>query len=150
MENDFARNRDARRDAREKQSAQRETQQREEARFQPETADAGLAHAAQLLQSGARLRDLSPEDVREVAAAVGNQTMLQFLRSGGGGVPLAPAPPGLQAGTVLPETEVAVRWPALCAPPVFARDGPLPGGVFPVEAFRPMGHRCESGVMPDG
>ena len=146
MESDYSKSREDRQDRRQQQE-----QQKSERARQPEQSQAAFTHASQLLQSGAKLRDLPPEEARAVAGAVGNQTMLQLLR-GGGAVSLAPAPPGRagEAAEGLPEREVDIRWPFLAVPPNFARDGPLPGRVFPIECLRPMGRRREIGVMPDG
>lgn len=143
MENDYGKSNDAVRD-----------QQTERKRQAPERngeKQTGIApsRAAQLLQSGAKLRDLSPEELREMAAAVGNQTMIRLLQ-GGDAVPLAPAPPDRDAAAELPENTVEIRWPALCVPPTMARDRPLPDGVFSVEALRPMGRGPGNGVTADG
>jgi len=108
-----------------------------------------LAQSARLLQSGAKLRDLSPEQAREVAAVIGNQAVLQLLH-GGSPIKLAPAPPGARETEALPETAVDIRWPALTGPPKLIRDGPLPGGVFAVEHLREMGSSTAKGGAPDG
>ena len=146
MESEYNRSRDNR-----QENQQRQEQKKSEQSRQPETSNAAFVHASQLLQSGAKLRDLPPGEAFAVAEAVGNQTMLQLLR-GGGAVPLAPAPPGRagEAAEGLPEREADIRWPLLSVPPNFARDGPLPGQVFPINCLRPMGRRTETGVMPDG
>ena len=133
-----------------KQTKQEQQQQKvNEQRRQTETPHPAFVHAAQLLQSGAKLRDLLPEEAREVAAAIGNQAVLQLL-NGGKPIPLAPAPPGRGTEQALPETEVSIRWPILIAPPHFARNGPLPESVFPIDRFVPMGRQAGSGVIPDG
>ena len=143
MQQEYNINGDARQDSKVKQTEKlSEAQRQQSLEFQP-----ALVNAAAKLQSGAKLLDLSPEETREFASAVGNQTMLQLLR-GGGAVPLAPTPPGPGNEASLPETEVRIRWPALSAPLNFARDGPLPGSVFPVSCLRPMGRGGE--VVPDG
>lgn len=146
MQSDYSRSKDSGQD---RQTAQQARQQLSEQPQQAEAVSPMLYEASQMLQSGAKLQDLSPEELRELASAVGNQTMRQLL-CGGGELPLAPAPPGREAVKALPETEVDIRWPALCTPPNLARDGPLPTGVFPIERFRPMGHSAEGGVIPDG
>ena len=148
MESDYSRNRDSRQNQQKPQESQQQKQFFDKPQ-QTEEFSPTFHEASQMLQSGARLRDLSPEELKELAATVGNQTMRQLLR-GGGELPLAPAPPGREASGALPETEVDIRWPILCAPPSFARDGPLPGSVFPIECFRPMGQYAESGVIPNG
>ena len=131
---------------------QRESRIQKEApdhRRQSDEPAAAVVHAVQLLQSGAKLQDLSPEEAREVAAVIGNQSVLQLL-SGGSSVPLASAPPDRSTEETLPETAVDIRWPILCVLPGFERDGPLSGQAFSMEHLRPMGQRTESGVIPDG
>jgi len=129
------------------------TQQREEKREQQahrrEEPGAALIQAMTLLQAGARLRDLSPEQAREVAAVLGNQTVLQLLH-GGSAVKLAPAPPGGRTEEALPVTAVDIRWPALAVPPGLNRDGRPPGGVFDPEHLREMGRYGAEEVPPDG
>ena len=115
---------------------------------QPEES-AAFAHAAQLLQSGAKLQDLSPEEMREVAAAIGNQSVLQLLH-GGNPVPLTSPPPGRSTEEALPVTAVDIRWPSLCALPGSERDGPLFGKAFSIEWLRPMGQCMGNEVIPDG
>ena len=146
MESSYSKSTDQQQD---KQARQNERDKLNGYRHEAEHNDAAFVHAVELLQSGAKLRDLSPEDAREVAAAVGNQTMLRLL-SGGGSVPLAPAPPGSGTADALPETAINIRWPVLSELPVFARDGPLPRRAFPVDCFCPMGQQAGSGVIPDG
>ena len=148
MESEYSKSRDSRSDQQSKQADRQQKQIIEQPR-QAEEISPVFYEATQTLQSGAKLRDLSPEELKEIAATVGNQTMLQLLR-GGGGLPLAPAPPGRDGSKTLPETEVEIRWPILYVPPNFARDGPLPRSVFPIECFRPMGQYAESGVIPNG
>ena len=142
MENSYSPGKDLQRDDRKEQKLPDHQRHADE----PTPA---FAHAAQLLQSGAKLQDLSPAEAREVAATIGNQSVLRLL-NGGNSVPLASAPPDRSADATLPETEVDVRWPILCPLPGFQRDGPLSGQAFSTERFRPMGRRTESGVIPDG
>lgn len=146
MENSYSAGKDSRQDNKTQQERQKKMP---EHRRQSSEPTAAFVHAAQLLQSGARLQDLSPQEAREVAAAIGNQSVLKLLR-GGKSVPLASAPPGRGSGEALPETAVDIRWPILCALPGFKRDGPLPSRAFQMECFRPMGQRMGSGVIPDG
>lgn len=146
MESSYSKDTQQSRDAKQEQ---RQQQKVTEQRRQADAPSAAFVHAAQLLQSGAKLRDLSPEEAREVAAAVGNQTVLQLLR-GGDPIPLAPAPPGRETERTLPVTAVDVRWPALNTLPELPRSGPFPEGVFPVEHFRPMGQYAGGGVIPNG
>jgi len=125
-------------------------QQQEQSRtHQREEMSPAMTQAAMLMQSGAKLQDLSPEQAREVAAVIGNQAVLQLLH-GGSPIRLAPAPPGRGTVEALPETEADVRWPALAVLPNLIRDGPLPGGVFPADRLRPMGAYGARGVPPDG
>ena len=146
MDNSYSADRDSRQDGRIQKERQKESP---EHRRQPDEPTTAFVNAAQLLQSGARLQDLSPQEAREVAAAIGNQSVLRLLR-GGNTVPLASAPPGRGTEESLPETEVDVRWPLLCALPGFKRDGPLPRKAFQTECFHPLGQRMENGVIPGG
>ena len=146
MESSYSAGKDSRQDNKIRQERQ---QKMPEHRRQSDDPAAAFVHAAQLLQSGARLQDLSPQEAREVAAAIGNQSVLKLLH-GERSVPLASAPPGRGKEEALPETAVDIRWPILCALPGFKRDGPLPGKAFQTECFRPMGQRMGNGVIPDG
>jgi len=130
------------------QKQQRE-QQRESSIHQREGPGPALAQGLQLIQAGAKLQDLSPQQAREVAAVLGNQNVLQLLR-GGSPVKLAPAPPGGRTEEALPVTEVDIRWPAVTVPPKMIRDGPIPPSIFPADHFRPMGVYGSKGVPPDG
>ena len=146
MESSYSAGKDSRQDNKIRQERQQKTP---EHRRQSDDPAAAFVHAAQLLQSGARLQDLSPEEAREVASAIGNQSMLNLMH-GGGSIPLAAAPPGRSTEEALPETAVDIRWPILCALPGFKRDGPLPGKAFQMDRFRPMGQCTGNGVIPDG
>ena len=146
MDNSYSADRDSRQDGRIQKERQKESP---EHRRQPDEPTTAFVNAAQLLQSGARLQDLSPEEAREVASAIGNQSMLNLMH-GGGSIPLAAAPPGRSTEEALPETAVDIRWPILCALPGFKRDGPLPGKAFQLECLHPMGQRMGNGVIPDG
>lgn len=146
MDNSYSASKDTRQENKTQQERQHKMPER---RRQPDDPTTALAHASQLLQSGARLQDLSPEEAREIAATIGNQSVLKLL-SGGNAIPLAPAPPGRSTEEALPETAVDIRWPILCALPGFKRDGPLPGKAFQMECFCPMGQCTGNGVIPDG
>jgi len=137
---------------RQQQSAPPQQQQTTRHRVsQRETAqEAALTQAMQHLQAGAGLQDLSPCELREVAALLGNRTLLNLLGGTGDSAPLAPERGAKRCdGTELPLTTVDVRWPALTEPPFLARSGTLPKGVFPMEQWRTMGHMPER-RGPDG
>ena len=134
-----------------KKQDNREEQEEKKKQAQQTNASPAFTHAVQMLQAGAKLSDLPPEEARELAAVLGNQTVLQLMNGGGRSAPLAPEPPSRgAAGDRLPETEVNIRWPMLCTLPEIQRSGSRPNGMFPIENFRPMGQYTESGVIPNG
>ena len=138
-------------DKQQKKQEERERREEQIRQAQQTNASPAFAHAAQLLQAGARLQDLPPEEAREVVHILGNQTVLRLMNGGGKLAPLAPEPPNAVSSTnTLPLTQVDIRWPMLCALPQLQRSGKGPGAVFSIENFRPMGQNTEGGVILDG
>ena len=138
-------------DKQQKKQEEREQQEEQKEQAQQKNASPAFAHAVQLLQAGAMLRDLPPEEAREVVQILGNQTVLHLMNGGGKPVPLAPEPPSAVSSTnTLLLTQVNIRWPMLCALPQMQRSGKRPGAVFSIENFRPMGQNTEGGVILDG
>ena len=135
------------------QKKQEEREQQEEQKKQAQKTDASpsFAHAVQLLQAGAKLQDLPPEEAQEVVQILGNQTVLRLMNGGGKLAPLAPEPPTHPSDAdILPETQVDIRWPMLTALPQLQRSGKRPDAVFSIENIRPMGRYTEGGVILDG
>ncbi|MBQ2697501.1 MAG: hypothetical protein IJF59_02400 [Clostridia bacterium] len=85
---------------------------------------------AQLLSSGAGLTDLSPELLRQLAEAVGNSSLVDLLRQGGGDLPLVRLPENLLSGLFGQEQDVNH---ITTAPPLLC---PFPGWPEPSARFR--------------